>query len=214
MKLVVSTLVFALALGNTVAQGQAAAPSGASSMLPQPTQALILPFAAVTNPAATPGLSGDACPQTTDTSKPLDDEELQKLTDTVSAQLQKKLSKKMQARVGTPSDQATAGTLILAGCFIKVDPGNAAKRMAGMNMGASHLGAHVVAKIKTADGLVVYKEFDAAAKGGKVLPPIGPVGVATHAAAERRETLVADAKRLANDIAKNLSKTPENSTAQ
>jgi Domain of unknown function (DUF4410) len=209
MKLVVSTLIFGLTLGSAIAYGQAS-PSSASTIPPKPTQALILPFAAVTNPAATPGPSGQACPQTSDTDKPLSDEEVQKLTDTVSAELQKKLSKKMQARVGTPSDQPTAGTLILAGCFIKIDPGNAAKRMAGMNMGASHLGAHVVAKIKTADGLVSYKEFDAAAKGGKVLPPIGPVGVATHAAAERRETLTADAKRLANDIAKNLSSKPAN----
>jgi hypothetical protein len=123
--------------------------------------------------------------------------------------LQKRLAKKMTARVGAPSDPATAGTLILAGCFIRVDPGNAAKRMAGMNMGTSHLGAHVIAKIKTADGVVVYKEFDAVAKGGKILPPIGPVGVATHAAAERRETLSADAKRLADDIVSQLGKKPQ-----
>jgi Domain of unknown function (DUF4410) len=209
MKVIVSTLAFGLAMGVPVAYGQAPV-AGAASALPKPTQALILPFAAISNPSATPGPSGAACPSANDTNseaKPPDPAEVQKLTDTVSAELQKKLAKKMDARIGTSTDQPTAGTLVLAGCFIKIDPGNAAKRMAGMNMGSSHLGAHVVAKIKTADGLVTYKEFDAIAKGGKILPPLGPVGVATHAAAERRETLVADAKRLANDIAKNLTST-------
>ena len=33
-----------------------------------------------------------------------------------------------------------------------------------------------------------------------MMPPLGVVGVATHAAAERRETLHADAKRLAGEI--------------
>jgi hypothetical protein len=207
MKALVLTLAFSLTMSSAAARGQATAPT-APPALPKPTQALILPFAAVSNPTATPGPSGAACPPATDANSdkaPPDPEELQKLTDVVSTELQKKLAKKMDAKVGTATDQPTAGTLVLAGCFIKVDPGNAAKRMAGMNMGASHLGAHVVAKIKTPDGLVTYKEFDALAKGGKVLPPLGPVGVATHAAAERRETLTADARRLANDIAKNLT---------
>jgi hypothetical protein len=210
MKFAIPTLVFSMALGNAFAYGQTA--SSASPSLPKPTQALILPFAAISNPSATPGPSGEACPKTADQSdsKVVSDEEKQKLTDIVSTELQKRLAKKMTARVGTPSDQATTGTLVVAGCFIRVDPGNAAKRMAGMNMGTSHLGAHVIAKLKTADGSVVYKEFDAVAKGGRLMPPIGPVGVATHAAAERRETLSADAKRLADDIVKNLSKTQPN----
>jgi hypothetical protein len=38
------------------------------------------------------------------------------------------------------------------------------------------------------------------------MPPLGVVGVATHAAAEGRETLNADAKRLADEILKTLSK--------
>ena len=212
MNLAISTLVFSLTLGSAVAYSQAT-PAGGSAMQPKPTQALILPFAVVTDPSGTPGPSGEACPKTPDpnvNNKILTDEEKQKLLDTISTELQKRISKKMEARVGTPSDSSTAGTLILAGCLIRVDPGNAAKRMAGMNMGTSHLGAHVVTKIKTADGLVDFKEFVAYAKGGKILPPLGPVGAATHAAAERRETIDADAKRLADDIVKNLTKKPEN----
>jgi hypothetical protein len=207
MKLFVSTFILTMAFGSAIAYSQATTPAP-----PKPTQALILPFAAVTDAAATPGPSGEACPKDFDPNdaKIVTDEEKQKLIDTVSTELQKRLSKKMQARVGAPGDQTTPGTLILAGCLIRIDPGNAAKRMAGMNIGASHLGAHVVAKIKTPDGLVTYKEFEAVAKGGKMLPPLGPVGVATHAAAERRETLTADAKHLADDIAKNLAQKPQN----
>ncbi|HTZ60890.1 MAG TPA: DUF4410 domain-containing protein [Acidobacteriaceae bacterium] len=204
MNVFVSTLVFSLALGGAVAYGQATA-SGAPSTQPKPTQALILPFAVANNATATPGPSGDACPKPPDPNNDLADTDTQKLIETISTELQKKLGKKMTARVGAPGDDTATGTLIVAGCLTTVDPGNAAKRMAGMNLGASHLGAHVVAKMKTADGLVLVKEFDATAKGSKVMPPIGPVGVATHAAAERRETLNADAKRLAGEIAKNLS---------
>lgn len=209
MKFVISTLVFSLALANAVAYGQATA-SDASSTQPKPTQALILPFAVANNSAATPGPSGEACPKTPDPNNTLADTDTQKLIDTISTELQKKLAKKMDAHIGAPADEPTPGTLILAGCLTTVDPGNAAKRMAGMNLGASHLGAHVVAKMKTADGLVVVKEFDAAAKGSKTLPPLGAVGVATHAAAEKRETLNADAKRLADEIVKNMSKKAEN----
>jgi hypothetical protein len=209
MRRSISTLVFSLTLGGVAAYGQATA-ADTSATQPKPTQALILPFAVANNAAATPGPSGEACPKTPDPDKTLADTDSQKLIDEVSAELQKKLSKKMDARVGASTDQPATGTLVLAGCLTTVDPGNAAERMAGMNLGASYLGAHVVARMKTSDGLVVVKEFDATAKGSRIMPPIGPVGVATHAAAERRETLSADAKRLADDIAKNLSKKAEN----
>ena len=101
----------------------------------------------------------------------------------------------MDARVSQPGDEPANGTLVLAGCLTTIDPGNAAERMAGMNLGASQLAAHVVVHLKTEDALVAVKEFDATAKGSKALPPLGMVGVATHAAAERKETLNADAKR-------------------
>ncbi len=140
----------------------------------------------------------------------LADSNSQKLIDTISAELQKKLAKKMDAHIGQPGDELAPGTLVLAGCLTTIDPGNAAKRMAGMNLGASNLAAHVVVQLKTADALVAVKEFDAAAKGSTTLPPLGMVGVATHAAAERRETLNADAKRLADEILKTLSKKATN----
>jgi hypothetical protein len=207
MKPTLSTFVFSLAMANVVAYSQATA-ADATAAQSKPTQALILPFAVANNAAATPGASGDACPKTPDNN--LADSNAQKLIDTISAELQKKLAKKMDARIGQPGDELAPGTLVLAGCLTTIDPGNAAKRMAGMNLGASHIAAHVVVQLKTEDALVAVKEFDATAKGSRALPPLSVVGVATHAAAERRETLSADAKRLADEILKTLSKKATN----
>jgi hypothetical protein len=209
MKLAFSTIVFTLALGNFFAYSQATA-ADSSAAQPKPKQALILPFAVANNAAATPGASGDACPKTPNPNNNLADTNPQKLIDAISAELQKKLAKKMETRIGQPADELATGTLVLAGCLTTIDPGNPAKRMAGMNLGASHLAAHVVVQLKTEDALVAVKEFDATAKGAMTLPPLGVVGVATHAAAERRETLNADAKRLADQILKTMSKKATN----
>jgi len=209
MKPTLSTFVFSLALANVVACSQATA-ADATAAQPKPSQALILPFAVANNAAATPGASGNACPKTSDPNNHLADSNSQKLIDTISAELQKKLAKKMDARIGQPADELATGTLVLAGCLTTIDPGNAVKRMAGMNLGASHLAAHVVVQLKTEDALVAVKEFDATAKGSRALPPLSVVGVATHAAAERKETLNADARRLADEILKTLSKKATN----
>jgi Domain of unknown function (DUF4410) len=99
---------------------------------------------------STPGTgAGDARPKTPDANNVLADTDSEKLIDTISAELQKRLAEKMDARIGEPADQPAAGTLLLAGCLTTIDPGNAAKRMAGMNLGASHLAAHVVVQLKT-----------------------------------------------------------------
>ncbi len=201
MKLTLLTFAFSLAFASS----QAIA-ADATVAQPKPKQALILPFALANDAAATPGASGDACPKTSNPNNNLADSNPQKLIDTISTELQKKLAKKMDARIGQPADELATGTLLLAGCLTTIDPGNAVKRMAGMNLGASHLAAHVVVQLKTDDGLVAVKEFDATAEGSRKLPPLGVVGVATHAAAERKETLDADAKRLADTILKTLSK--------
>ena len=148
MKLTLSTFVFSLALANVVAYSQATA-ADATAAQSKPKQALILPFAVANNAAATPGASGDACPKTPGTN--LADTDSQKLIDTISAELQKKLAKKMDARVSQPGDEPVNGTLVLAGCLTTIDPGNAAERMAGMNLGASQLAAHVVVQLKTED---------------------------------------------------------------
>jgi Domain of unknown function (DUF4410) len=209
MKLTFSTFVFSLALANVVVSSRALA-ADATAAQPKPKQALILPFAVANDAAATPGASGAACPKTPNPNNNLADTNPQKLIDTITAELEKKLAKKMDTRIGQPADEPATGTLVLAGCLTTIDPGNAVKRMAGMNLGASHLAAHVVVQLKTDDGLVAVKEFDATAEGSRKLPPLGVVGVATHAAAERKETLDADAKRLADEILKTLSKKSTN----
>jgi hypothetical protein len=209
MKLTRSTFVFCLALANAISC-RAATAADAAAAPPKPSQALILPFAVANYSEATPGASGDACPKTQDANNHVADTDPLKLIDTISAELQKKLAKKMDARIGGPTDEIEPGTLVLAGCLTTIDPGNPVKRMAGMDLGASHLAAHVVVQLKTEHALVPFKEFDAATEGSRKLPPLGVVGVATHAAAERRETLNADAKRLADEILKTLSKKAAN----
>src|SRR5258707_3791685 len=86
------------------------------------------------------------------------------------------------------------GSLVISGCITRADAGNAAGRMVGMNLGTSYLAAHVRILSEMRSGLVGLDEFDVQAKGGKVLPPIGPIRLAAHAASERRETLSADAQ--------------------
>ena len=74
-----------------------------------------------------------------------------------------------------------------------------------MNVGASYLGVHVVALSRTKDGWDPVDTFDMQVKGGDLLPPLGPAGLAVHAARDRRQTLSADARKLADQILKELS---------
>ena len=43
-------------------------------------------------------------------------------------------------------------------------------------------------------------------KGGDLLPPLGPAGLALHAVRDTRQSLSADAKKVADRIVKKLSK--------
>jgi hypothetical protein len=108
--------------------------------------------------------------------------------------------------VASPADIPAAGSLVFTGCFLAADPGNAGKRLIGLGLGASHLSAHVRVFYIGASGAVPVDEFDLAVKGSKKLPPLGAVGLAVNAVSEKRETLQADAKRLADDILKRLKK--------
>jgi hypothetical protein len=74
-----------------------------------------------------------------------------------------------------------------------------------MNVGASHLDVHVVALSKTKDGWSPVDNFDIQVKGADVLPPLGPVGMAVHAARDTQQGLSADAKKVADQILKKLS---------
>jgi len=78
--------------------------------------------------------------------------------------------------------------------------------MVGMNLGASRIGAHVVVLSKTEAGFNPVDSFDIQVKGADPLPPIGPIGLAIHAAKEPAQTLSADGKKLADQISKKLRK--------
>jgi hypothetical protein len=129
-----------------------------------------------------------------------------KIPASISEELQKRLSKKMPVVTDTDPELAQTGAIVISGCITRADKGNALGRMVGMNLGASRLAAHVRILSKTASGLRFLDEFDVQVKGATVLPPIGPAGLAAHAVKERRETLSADAKHLADEILKKLSK--------
>ena len=117
------------------------------------------------------------------------------------------LSKKMSVTLQPDLQTIPLGSLVISGCITRADGGNAAERLVGMNLGTSYLGAHVWLLSETRSGLVPLDEFDVQKKGGKVLPPIGPIGLAAHAASERKETLSADAKKLADQILKRVANT-------
>lgn len=168
--------------------------------------AVVYPFALASHPEATPGPSGEACPEVPDAKKKMVEILDPKIGDALTHELQKKLAKKMTASVAKPGDEPKAGTLVFAGCLTTVEAGNAAERMAGFNLGASHLGAHVVVSRLAEDDSRVVQEFDVSVKGGTLLPPLGPIGLVTHALREMRETLAADAKRLADEILRTLEK--------
>lgn len=129
-----------------------------------------------------------------------------KALDTISDQLQSKLSKKMAVPIDPNPQAIPVGSMIISGCILKADKGNAVGRMVGMNLGASHLSAHVVVLSKTQAGLHPVDNFDVQVKGGAVLPPLGPIELAAHAAREPLETLSAGARKLANQVLKKLSK--------
>jgi hypothetical protein len=201
------------------AQGQSTYPSPGTAAGMH--SAVVLRFAVALKVPDTPAtLSEQACPinnsavATTDntssssTAKP--DASLNvdpKIQDEITAELQKRLSKKMPVSSDLEPASIPVGALVISGCITLANGGNAAERLVGLNLGSSHLAAHVKVLSKTEAGYVPVDEFDVQVKGGKILPPLGPIGLATHAAAERRETLSADAKKLSDELLKKLAKT-------
>jgi hypothetical protein len=56
--------------------------------------------------------------------------------------------------------------------------------------------------LQTKTALTPLQEFDVSVKAGNLLPPLGPAGVVLHGVKETRQTLNADAKKLADQILK------------
>ena len=140
------------------------------------------------------------------------------------------LVKRIQ-RLGLPADRATAdqpappGTLAITGQFLSIDEGNRMRRtMIGFGAGQSEVRALAQVALQTAHGPLLAEEFEtsgASARTPGVTPMIGPglavrgaVGVASsvavsggaHALTEHRTEVEADAQRIADELAKQLSK--------
>ncbi|MEG9435786.1 DUF4410 domain-containing protein [Edaphobacter sp. HDX4] len=189
------------------------AQSNSSSLESQPRTAVVLRFAVESQSiTGRSELSAQACPQTGDeTASPTATAPSKSVTvdpkilDAISAEMQKRLSRKMSVMVDPDSASIPVGALVISGCITKANPGNAAKRLIGMNVGASRLGVHVVAVSKKKDGWRPVDTFDLEVKGGDLLPPLGPAGLAVHAARDTRQSLSSDSKKLADHILKKLS---------
>jgi hypothetical protein len=166
--------------------------------------AVVLPFA-VAGQAGGVETSVKACPEVRDPGTKLQADDAAKLVETISAELKKKLEKKMDARLASRTDDLAEGTLVFAGCLTTIDAGNAAERMAGFNLGASRLAAHVVILKSSKEGLTPVTDLTVAVKGANLLPPLGPIGLVTHAVREYKQTLDAEAKKLADHILKEMA---------
>jgi len=174
----------------------------------QPRTAVVLRFAVQSQPLTdAAALSAQACPQSAANATPpksftVDPTILDKITD----ELQKRLAKKMIVMVNPDPQSIPVGALVISGCITRANAGNAVTRLVGMTVGSSDLGVHVVALARTKDGWNPVDTFDLQVKGGDLLPPLGPIGLAAHAARDTRQTLSADAKKLADHILKRLAK--------
>ena len=100
-------------------------------------------------------------------------------------------------------DKAPADALVIAGCIVHADPGDPAKRLVGMNLGASKLSTHVRV-YRSGPQPVLMDEFDTEVEGANKGPPLGPIGLIVHGIKESHQTLPADAEKLAGLIAKHI----------
>ena len=92
---------------------------------------------------------------------------------------------------------APRGSLIIAGCIVRADPGDPAKRLLGVGLGASVLSVHAQVYRSVQADLDQIGEFDTEVEGENKLPPIGPIGLAVHGIRGLKLTLAGDADKLA-----------------
>jgi hypothetical protein len=128
-----------------------------------------------------------------------------RILDAISREMEARLRKKMFVMLNPDPTTIPVGALVISGCITKANGGNGASRLIGMNVGASYLGVHVVALSRTKEDWNPMDAFDLQVKGGDVLPPLGPMGLAVHAARDTHQSLSADAKKLADHILKKLA---------
>ena len=219
MRAVRPVLVLACALLMTVPYMAASGQSPTSASALQQPRAVVLKFAVQSQSMpGTAALSLQACPDNhnkesnagasasaADATKnnPTIDP---KLLDAISGALQRDLSKKkISVMVDSDPDTVPVGAQIISGCILQAQKGSVGKRMVGFGWGASRIGAHVIVLSKTETGFAPVDSFDAHVEGRNILPPIGPVGLAVHAAKAPTQTLSRDAEELAGQIVKKLN---------
>ncbi|MGC1305016.1 MAG: DUF4410 domain-containing protein [Caulobacteraceae bacterium] len=168
---------------------------------------VVLPFAIAESRGAASPQSAQACPQTAvngEMGKGYDPARARRLSDTLLQDLRKDFSSKFPVEDETRPDSLPAAAMVVSGCITQIDSGNAAERLVGLNLGASHLAAHVRILIRTPIGFAPSDEFDVEAKGGSLLPPMRPMGLVLRGAKELGDPMSADARKLARQITKRV----------
>jgi hypothetical protein len=127
------------------------------------------------------------------------------ILDEISQKMNQRLSKKMTVLVDPTEASIPVGAMVISGCITRANPGNAKARLVGMNVGASWLSVHVITLRKTEDGFHPFDDFAIQVKGGDLLPPLGPAGLAVHAARDTRQGLSSDAGKIADKILKKIA---------
>jgi len=117
--------------------------------------------------------------------------------------LSQQLTLRGSRRVYRDLETAPADALVIAGCIVRADPGDPAKRLVGMNLGASKLSTHVRI-YRSGEQPVLMDEFDMEVEGANKAPPLGPIGLLVHGVKERHQTLPADAEKVAGLIAEHI----------
>jgi hypothetical protein len=203
-QLLLSAVTCITLAGAPIANAQGASSISHAMSSNTPSQAIIYTFAAAASPASVPPTLSDAsCPSNTarppeGTAKPVDP----RLVETINKELTHRLSKKLPVAIAPADATINPGTLVFTGCLTTINGGNAVERMVGFRLGSSHLSAHVRVMLQTKTALTPLQEFDVSVKAGNLLPPLGPAGVVLHGVKEARQTLNADAKKLADQILK------------
>jgi hypothetical protein len=123
----------------------------------------------------------------------------------ISQKMNERLSKKMTVLVDPAEASIPVGAMVISGCITRANAGNATARLVGMGVGSSMLSVHVIALRKTEDGFHPFDDFALQVKGGDMLPPLGPAGLAVHAVRDRKQSLAADAGKIADKILKKIA---------
>ena len=226
-----ATLALAMVIGSAACAPTKVRPVtsyGGADPLPRPDRVLVYDFAVEPEQVSlNRGLFARLGRQVSSASTT--DDEL-KVAREVASGFSDELVARIQ-KLGMPAERATAdqvappGTLAITGEFLTIDEGNRMRRMIiGFGAGQSEVKALVQVALQTAHGPLLAEELEASAESART-PGVGPMagaGVAArgaaeaastvavsggvHALTERRSEVEADARRIADELGKQLKK--------